>query len=134
MGRCWNVSFTHDRSGKAREHPLHRKEFQGSLWSTRNDGSIARSLPSFARMVQGNANFSTLTVFFLFFWWNYWWRNFIINPWVCRIYVLSFFFLFRYYNYNKNFFSDTVQIFESILLDYWRFINCWMVHDFFDVV
>lgn len=67
MGRCWNVSFTHDRSGKAREHPLHRKEFQGSLWSTRNDGSIARSLPSFARMVQGNANFSTLTVFFLFF-------------------------------------------------------------------
>lgn len=69
-------------------------------------------------MVQGNANFSTLTVFFLFF-------GEIIGEGILLLilgYVEYMFYRFFFFlgitTTIKIFFSDTVQIFESILLDY----------------
>lgn len=46
--------------------PCTEKNFNARYGALENDGSIARSLPSFARLVQGNANFSSFIFSFSF--------------------------------------------------------------------
>lgn len=90
---------------KLREHPPKRIS---RLVMEHSKRCLYRAIasPLLHEWVQGNANFSIFQLFFLFFF-----LGEIIGEGILLL-ILGYV-LFRYYNDSKNFFSDTVQIFES---------------------